>query len=541
MGHDMQNSHAVTVEEIMRQINKRVAQERKRIIPAGQEGSSTIPPSLDDIVFKIQNEINCQKDMHAVNFQTRRSAANSENEHAVDYGPFHSHAQKGFDEDFIIKDFYELSDFLKLQDEAFLNLAYMAILGRVPDDNGRKHFLSCLRNGALTKTDILGRLRYSQEGRVSKVPVHGLLTRFCVNSLYKIPVLGYVIKVIAGVLTFPALLKNLQMFESRTSAQQNLLSQALESLSVQKADKQNVEDIRQVLEQVSVQKADSLRVEELQDVFTANIETIKKTMYEHTTIILDQQRRLNLLLEEAKNYLADCISNNKPDMLASEYEHAYDALYVLFEEKFRGTREDILQRLHKYVHYIQLAGAGTLQYPVLDLGCGRGEWLELLSDTGYTARGVDCNRVMLQLCRERNLAVEESDALAFLRGLPPGSLGALTSFHMIEHLPWKDVIALFDEAFRVLRPGGCIIFETPNPENIIVGSCTFYTDPSHVHPIPPATLAYLAQARGFIDSTIMRSSPLLFFDTPPDGEMARMMEVFNCGQDYAVIAYKKHV
>ncbi len=111
---------------------------------------------------------------------------------------------------------------------------------------------------------------------------------------------------------------------------------------------------------------------------------------------------------------------------------------------------------------------------------------------------------------------------------------------MIEHIPWRDVVALFDEAFRVLRPGGCLIFETPNPENIIVGSCTFYNDPSHVRPIPPATLEYLAQARGFVDATIMRSSPLHFFETPPEGDMARMMDIFNCGQDYAVIAFKKH-
>jgi len=213
----------------------------------------------------------------------------------------------------------------------------------------------------------------------------------------------------------------------------------------------------------------------------------------------------------------------------------------LFEEKFRGTRADIRQRQQNYVQFIELVGAGTPQYPVLDLGCGRGEWLELLSDNGYTAAGIDLNRVMVQQCRALNLKADESDALGFMRALTGASLGALTSFHMIEHLAWQDVIALFDEAFRVLKPGGCLIFETPNPENIIVGSCTFYTDPSHVRPIPPATLEYLAQARGFFDTTIIRSSPLHFFDTQLQGDMAPMMDIFNCGQDYALIAFKKSI
>jgi O-antigen chain-terminating methyltransferase len=435
-----------------------------------------------------------------------------------------------------MKDFYEVSDFLKLQDEAFLSSSYRAILGRMPDDNGREHFLSCLRNGTLTKTDILGRLRYSQEGRVRKVPVRGLLLRFFLNSLYKLPLLGYPLKIFTSVLILPTIVKNFQIFESRTSAQHSLVSHALD----QKADQQLVDDVQRVLERLEVQKADSVRVEEIHDAFAAHIENIFKTIYEHTTLIVDQQRRLHLLLDKAKKCLPESMGENTLKSFVSEYDHVHDALYVLFEEKFRGTREDIRQRLQKYLNFIQRAGAGTPQSPVLDLGCGRGEWLELLENTGYTAAGIDINRVMVQQCRARNLHAEEADSLAYLRHLPDGSLGALTSFHMIEHIPWRDVVAVFDEAFRVLRPGGCLIVETPNPENIIVGSCTFYNDPSHVRPIPPATLEYLAQARGFVDATIMRSSPLLFFETPPEGDMARMVDIFNCGQDYAVIAFKKN-
>jgi SAM-dependent methyltransferase len=535
MGHDMHTSSAVTIEEIMQRIKKKVTLERNKVMTTGQKSDRMKPVVLDDIVAKIQNEITCQKDMADAGFRSRSAAEYFDEEPAINQGSLHGYSQKGCNQDLVSKDFYELSDFLQLQDTAFLNWAYMALLGRVPDGSGRQHYLCCLRNGTLTKTDILGRLRYSQEGRLKKVPVHGLPAAFFLNCLYKIPLLGYVIKIFASLVAFPKILKNLQVLESQTSAQLVRLT----DISVQKADKDSVEDIRQVLEQVAVQKADALRVEEIQNTFTANIENLFKKTHEHATIILDQQRRLHLLLDEAKKCITDSMNNNNLETLVSEHDHVHDALYVLFEEKFRGTRDDIRQRLQKYVHFIQQVGAGTPQYPVLDLGCGRGEWLELLQNMGYTAAGIDVNRVMIQQCRELHLKAEEADALGFLRDLPDGTVGALTSFHMIEHLAWRDAVALLDEAFRVLRPGGCLIFETPNPENIIVGSCTFYNDPSHVRPIPPETLEYLVQARGFDDTTIIRSSPLHFFTSPFDGDMARLMEVFNCGQDYAVIARKR--
>jgi O-antigen chain-terminating methyltransferase len=535
MGHNANHNTAVTIKEIMQQIKKRVAQERKKDFASGRQSDGTATVSLDDIVSKIQSEMCYQHDQTDFRFHSGIGTADVDKDYMSTHNSHGSGSHSVFDRNFTIKDIYSLSDFLALQDDAFLNCAYMAILGRVPDFNGRDHFLSCLRNGNLSKTDILGRLRYSQEGRIRKVPVRGLPVSFFMNCVYKIPLFGYVIKIVTSVLSFPRILKNLQVVESQISGQ----LARLDCIVARKADRKTVEDIRQVLEQVSVQKADSVRVEEIQDVFTDNIRNITKTIQEHATIILDQQRRLHILLDEAKKCIAESMNNNKLELLASEYDHAHDALYALFEERFRGPREDIRQRLQKYVPLIRQVGAGTHQYPVLDLGCGRGEWLELLTEYGYVARGVDINRAMLQQCHALNLQADESDALVFLKSLPDNSLGALTSFHMIEHLAWRDVVALFDEALRVLRHGGCMIFETPNPENIIVGSCSFYTDPSHLRPIPPSTLEYLAQSRGFVDCEIMRSSPLHFFDTQPQGDMARMMDIFNCGQDYALIAYKR--
>src|SRR5262249_47800542 len=157
------------------------------------------------------------------------------------------------------------------------------------------------------------------------------------------------------------------------------------------------------------------------------------------------EHRTNTLLEEARRRLPAPFTAEQTRKLADEGQHNLDALYVAFEDQFRGTREDIKDRLKVYVPYLLESGLGTADMPVLDLGCGRGEWLELLGDEGLHARGVDMNRALLHQCRERGLDVVEGDALAYLRGLPDNSLGAVTGFHIIEHLPFDVLINLFDE------------------------------------------------------------------------------------------------
>jgi O-antigen chain-terminating methyltransferase len=184
----------------------------------------------------------------------------------------------------------------------------------------------------------------------------------------------------------------------------------------------------------------------------------------------------------------------------NEGEHSLDALYVAFEEQFRGSREKIFNRLKVYLPLIEKAKIGTLESPILDVGCGRGEWLELLRECGYEASGIDISKVMIEQCQFRGLETREGDAISYLQGLPNASLGAVTGFHIIEHIPLASLIKLFDEAVRVLRPGGLIIFETPNPRNVLVGSGDFYRDPTHLNPIHPDTISYIATLKGFINS-----------------------------------------
>jgi SAM-dependent methyltransferase len=249
-----------------------------------------------------------------------------------------------------------------------------------------------------------------------------------------------------------------------------------------------------------------------------------------------QERRLTLLLEKAREHPADIPEQSLARALANEEEHLLDHLYASFEEQFRGSREEVSSRLSVYLP--TLKGAGVVG-DVLDVGSGRGEWLELLKGEGIRARGVDVNRVFVEQCRRSGLDVTEEDALAHLRGLPDRSLNAVTSFHLVEHLPFEKLIKMLDEMVRALRPGGLVILETPNPENFMVGSCTFYADPTHRNPIPSATLKFLLEARGLERVEVMKLRPWDAAKIEGDAEIVkRFNEYFYSAPDYGIIGWK---
>jgi O-antigen chain-terminating methyltransferase len=170
-----------------------------------------------------------------------------------------------------------------------------------------------------------------------------------------------------------------------------------------------------------------------------------------------------------------------------------EAMYPEFQEAFRGSPEYIAGILKDYLPDIL---ALDRQGPLVDLGSGRGEWLEILRNAGVEAYGVDTSEDFAKQCQERGLKVVLADACEHLATLPERSLSAVTAFHLVEHLPIEGVIRLIDLALRALHSGGVLIFETPNPENLVVGASSFYLDPSHVRPLPPGLLAFLLEARG---------------------------------------------
>lgn len=223
-----------------------------------------------------------------------------------------------------------------------------------------------------------------------------------------------------------------------------------------------------------------------------------------------------------------------------------DGIYCALEDAFRGSPALVKDRLKVYLDDVQNVSAGG--GVVLDLGCGRGEWLELLRDRDVEAYGVDTNVTYKDRWDASGINVVIADAIDHLRSLAPGSVAVVTAFHLVEHLPIEALIELMDLTNRVLQPGGLFIMETPNPENLVVGASTFYLDPTHQRPIPPALLEFLTGARGFYDVKIIRFQRDTISQLPiprhRDGgiaeELGPLLETINARlfgpEDYAVLA-----
>lgn len=182
------------------------------------------------------------------------------------------------------------------------------------------------------------------------------------------------------------------------------------------------------------------------------------------------------------------------------------AAYASFEAEFRGPSELIASLQQQYVD--DVANLPNDQLPVLDLGCGRGEFVDLLTAAGISAYGVDLNADFVADARDRGIDLRLEQAMPHLRSLPDASLRALSSFHVVEHLPFRAIIDLLDEAFRVLAPGGLLLLETPNPENLAVGANRFWLDPTHLRPLPPKLLGFLVRESGFDPVELRRLHPL---------------------------------
>ncbi len=175
--------------------------------------------------------------------------------------------------------------------------------------------------------------------------------------------------------------------------------------------------------------------------------------------------------------------------------------YVGFEDAFRGSSDDIQRRLRDYIPIF--SGASD----VLDIGCGRGEFLALLREGGVTARGIDLNDAMVAVCREKGFEATKADALSYLRGVPPGSLGGLFAAQVVEHLEPAYLTRLLEAAFDALRPGAPIVLETINPACWFAFFESYIRDITHVRPLHPDTLKFLLIASGFQQIEIRYSAP----------------------------------
>jgi SAM-dependent methyltransferase len=240
--------------------------------------------------------------------------------------------------------------------------------------------------------------------------------------------------------------------------------------------------------------------------------------------LLAMRDRLETASEEIRALRAG-LSGAAPAAAAAAESAASDAAYTAFENRFRGSRDEVRERLAGYVD--RLRGQG----PVVDLGCGRGELLELLREAAVPARGVETNAHAVAECRVRGLDVSCTDLLSFLRSQADGSLGALFAAQVAEHLPPPVLQAALEQAHRVLRPEGLLILETVNPRSVLAFLEVYIRDLTHERPLHPETLRFLAAAAGFTDVRVELRSPVdaasRLQPIPSDGLPSRAAQALN--------------
>jgi SAM-dependent methyltransferase len=230
-------------------------------------------------------------------------------------------------------------------------------------------------------------------------------------------------------------------------------------------------------------------------------------------------------LEERLTRVERRVASPAPATVAAQPAAVAVPDYFAFEAKMRGSTADVRERQRVYVDDFRDAA------PVLDVGCGRGEFLGLLREAGVEARGIDADGDMVAYARGEGLDVEQTDALAYLERLPEGSLGGIFAAQVVEHLPPAALLRMLELSARALRPGGLLVAETINPLSPLALR-SYFADLTHAQPLVPETLALLARQAGF------REVETHFLNAPrhADDVDERIREILFAPLDYAIIA-----
>lgn len=227
-----------------------------------------------------------------------------------------------------------------------------------------------------------------------------------------------------------------------------------------------------------------------------------------------------------------------------------DDFYRALEDRFRGSRDMIKARQSVYLPVVE-ALLQRVPKKIIDIGCGRAEWLELLGGRGLTAVGLDLNDEFVARGQQAGLSVIKGDATEYLGQQPDQSYALVSAFHVVEHLGFEKLLTFMKEAHRVLDDGGAMLLETPNPANLVVGACNFYLDPTHERPIPSILLSFAAEFSGFERVVVVPvnrdflQNDLELLPTEMSGAsvvnkvVSALDQNFMQAPDYAIIAFKK--
>lgn len=399
---------------------------------------------------------------------------------------------------------YQFAEFSSLSNDVFARAAHLAALGREPNEIEKFTTLQRLETRQTGRASYLLELLNSPEGRRHGSTISGLRLQRILDQIRCNRLMRLVPIVLRLVRNAPRIANHVRQLAAQAATAERLALQAVTTAE-------------------SAQRLAKLATES-QKPLEARFQDLALKVSEHWRATEEQK----LLLRKLQTELF------KPEI------QNIDAFYVSLEDRFRGLPADIKNRQSIYLQDIEQARSATGDAPVVDIGSGRGEWLELLKEKNIDAKGYDSNRIMVHECVQRGLEATLGAAPQIITTLPERSLSAVTAFHVIEHLPFDDLVRLFDESLRVLRPGGIIIFETPNPGNLLVAAERFYFDPTHRHPLPAELSVFVAEARGFtaVECRFLHAPSGYNEHHITEPALSELCARISAPQDYAIVGRK---
>jgi len=283
------------------------------------------------------------------------------------------------------------------------------------------------------------------------------------------------------------------------------------------------------------------------------------TMNDKISTIFGQAEKiknLHLLYEQIakqnkdiKNIVSELINSSDKNSLSgikNELKNIVDdSLYVNYEKAFRGSEIIIKKRLTYYIDKLKNTKTTADKY-ILDVGCGRGEFVSLLMENKFHAKGIDTNSVAVQHAVKNKLPVKKGDLFNVLKKCKDNSLPVISAFHVIEHLQHNDMLSFFRIAKKKLQPNGKLLLETPNMLSLFVAACDFYKDPTHIRPLHPATLQFHLNEIGFSEVKVDFLHPfseseqlkILKNSTASNNNFIKLNNLIFGARDCAIIAEK---
>ncbi len=432
---------------------------------------------------------------------------------------------------------YQINDFLKYHDKEFVRFTYRAILKREPDPSGYDNYLSKLRFGRLDKIDIVVSICKSPEGRSKGVKVKNINYYYLRCGIKRIPIISYFIGWINALLKLPKRINNLEIenkyFYGKLSDYIEEIDNKTHVMTSNFEKIQSKLDELRQLNNVNINNHHELsnRLTELSNKLNVNINNHHE--------LSNRLTELSNKLEESVKEIPEILEADKESYLSKAIETSFipyadlkgkkgDHFYYLFENIFRGQREDIKNRQRYYLQYVLSIRDSSEGKLFLDAGCGRGEFLELLKENNISYLGIDTNELEMNFLRQRGFNVVKADILEYLSDTSHNLIG-ISSFQVIEHLEFEYIKKFIELAYDRIGYNGIIILESINPHCPYALS-HFYLDTSHIRPYPPETIKFLLEWYGFKDVKITFSAPV--------EEKIRSKDLFMNYQDYAVIGKK---